>query len=157
MVCSPQSIHRTHVGESERLLRDAFSEAYALASTGKPSVIFIDEIDAICPPRDSRYMNVKLTSHSTQIIITYLLTTSNPPDLVDLFSDSLMADWSLYNLDDFFYYHICFPFNSFLFVGYLPRKQHESRIVGQLLTLMDGSKSLSKSLPHISVIASTNR
>lgn len=87
---SPQSVHRAHVGESEKLLRDAFSEAYALASTGKPSVIFIDEIDAICPPRDSR-------------------------------------------------------------------KQHESRIVGQLLTLMDGSKSSSKSLPPISVIASTNR
>ena len=38
-----------------------------------------------------------------------------------------------------------------------PRKEQESRIVGQLLTLMDGSKSLSKPLPHIVVVASTNR
>ncbi|XP_039139377.1 cell division control protein 48 homolog B isoform X2 [Dioscorea cayenensis subsp. rotundata] len=35
--------------------------------------------------------------------------------------------------------------------------EQESRIVGQLLTLMDGSKSLLKPLPHIVVVASTNR
>lgn len=37
------------------------------------------------------------------------------------------------------------------------RRENESRIVGQLLTLMDGNKKSSKILPHIVVVASTNR
>lgn len=84
------SVHRAHAGESEKFLREKFSEAYSHASTGKPSVIFIDEIDAICPHRNNM-------------------------------------------------------------------REQESRIVGQLLTLMDGSRTTSKSLPHIVVVASTNR
>ncbi|MQL72886.1 hypothetical protein Taro_005268, partial [Colocasia esculenta] len=86
----PQSVHKAHAGESEKFLREAFAEAYSQASSGKPSVIFIDEIDAICPHRDSR-------------------------------------------------------------------REHEARIVGQLLTLMDGSNASSKSLPHVAIVASTNR
>jgi ATP-dependent 26S proteasome regulatory subunit len=42
------------VGEGEKFLREAFSEAYSHASRGKPAIIFIDEIDAICPCRDNR-------------------------------------------------------------------------------------------------------
>jgi ATP-dependent 26S proteasome regulatory subunit len=42
------------VGEGEKFLREAFSEAYSQASRGKPAVIFIDEIDAICPCRNNR-------------------------------------------------------------------------------------------------------
>ncbi|XP_020257655.1 cell division control protein 48 homolog B isoform X2 [Asparagus officinalis] len=87
---NPYSVHKAHAGESEKFLREAFSEAYSHALSGKPSVIFIDEIDSICPRRNNR-------------------------------------------------------------------KEQESRIVGQLLTLMDGSKTTSKSLPHIVVVASTNR
>ena len=37
------------------------------------------------------------------------------------------------------------------------RRENDSRIVGQLLTLMDGNKKSSKMLPHIVVVASTNR
>ncbi|XP_057984199.1 cell division control protein 48 homolog B isoform X2 [Malania oleifera] len=44
-------VHKAHAGESERLLREAFSEALSHAKLGKPSVIFIDEIDALCPHR----------------------------------------------------------------------------------------------------------
>ncbi|CDP21884.1 unnamed protein product, partial [Coffea canephora] len=54
IVLSPHSVHRAHAGESERILREAFAEASSHAKVGKPSVIFIDEIDAICPRRDSR-------------------------------------------------------------------------------------------------------
>ncbi|KAF7137854.1 hypothetical protein RHSIM_Rhsim07G0164700 [Rhododendron simsii] len=46
---SPHSVHRAHAGESERILRDAFAEASSHTKLGKPSVIFIDEIDALCP------------------------------------------------------------------------------------------------------------
>ncbi|XP_043706821.1 cell division control protein 48 homolog B [Telopea speciosissima] len=54
-IISPHSVHRGHAGESERILREAFSEASLHASSSdKPSVIFIDEIDALCPRRDSR-------------------------------------------------------------------------------------------------------
>ncbi|KAD7116564.1 hypothetical protein E3N88_03832 [Mikania micrantha] len=54
IVLSPHSVHRAQAGESERVLRDAFSEASSHIKLGKPSVVFIDEIDAICPRRDSR-------------------------------------------------------------------------------------------------------
>lgn len=54
MFCSPHSVHKAHAGESESVLREAFSEASSHAMVGKPSVIFIDEIDALCPRRDSR-------------------------------------------------------------------------------------------------------
>ncbi|GAB2280181.1 Cell division control protein 48 B [Dionaea muscipula] len=53
-VISPHSVHRAHVGESEKILRDAFSDAMSNALPGQPSVIFIDEIDALCPRRNSR-------------------------------------------------------------------------------------------------------
>ncbi|XP_042498371.1 cell division control protein 48 homolog B [Macadamia integrifolia] len=54
-IISPHSVHRAHAGESERILREAFSEASLHASSSdKPSVIFIDEIDVLCPRRDSR-------------------------------------------------------------------------------------------------------
>ncbi|CAA7387769.1 unnamed protein product [Spirodela intermedia] len=86
----PQSVHKAHAGESERFLREAFSQAHAHASSGKPSVIFIDEIDAICPRRSSR-------------------------------------------------------------------RENEARVVGQLLTLMDGSNYSSESVQRVAVVASTNR
>ncbi|XP_076885330.1 cell division control protein 48 homolog B-like [Bidens hawaiensis] len=54
IVMSLHSVHRAHAGESEKVLRDAFSEASSHINLGKPSVIFIDEIDAICHRRDSR-------------------------------------------------------------------------------------------------------
>eukprot|EP00268_Persea_americana_P057363 TRINITY_DN6872_c0_g1_i3.p1 TRINITY_DN6872_c0_g1~~TRINITY_DN6872_c0_g1_i3.p1 ORF type:complete len:549 (+),score=129.69 TRINITY_DN6872_c0_g1_i3:229-1875(+) len=87
---SPHSIFSPYAGESERLLREAFSEASSHASMGKPSVIFIDEIDALCSHRDSR-------------------------------------------------------------------REEESRIVAQLLTLMSGSKASSKHQSRVAVVASTNR
>lgn len=49
-------MHRAHAGESEKILREAFAEASSHAKLGKPSVVFVDEIDALCPRRDSRYM-----------------------------------------------------------------------------------------------------
>ncbi|KAK6157832.1 hypothetical protein DH2020_012080 [Rehmannia glutinosa] len=53
-VISPHSVHKSHAGESEKILREAFAEAAYHAKLGKPSVIFIDEIDALCPRRDPR-------------------------------------------------------------------------------------------------------
>ncbi|KAL5214421.1 hypothetical protein ABZP36_003573 [Zizania latifolia] len=84
------SMHKPHAGESEKFLREAFTEAYAQVSQGRPAVIFIDELDDICPPRGSR-------------------------------------------------------------------REQGSRVVGQLLTLMDGNKKSSKMLPHIVVVASATR
>lgn len=52
---SPHSVHRAHAGESEKFLREAFAGASSHAKSGKPSVVFIDEIDVLCPRRDSRY------------------------------------------------------------------------------------------------------
>ncbi|KAL3693889.1 hypothetical protein R1sor_007540 [Riccia sorocarpa] len=83
-------LHRSFAGESERLMREAFAEAAKQAASGKSAIIFIDEIDALCPRRDSR-------------------------------------------------------------------QQQETRIVAQLLTLMDGIRSKSKNSAHVVVVASTNR
>lgn len=83
-------VHRKYAGESERILREAFAEASSQAAAGRPAIIFIDEIDALCPHRDSR-------------------------------------------------------------------REQEARIVAQLLTLMDGTKSSSRSLERVVVVASTNR
>lgn len=55
---SPHTVHRAHAGESERILRDAFSEASSNVAWGKPSVIFIDEIDALCARRSSKYETI---------------------------------------------------------------------------------------------------
>ncbi|XP_062111417.1 cell division control protein 48 homolog B isoform X1 [Humulus lupulus] len=87
IVISPHSVHKSHAGESEKFLREAFAEASSHAKSGKPSVVFIDEIDALCPRRDSR-------------------------------------------------------------------KEQDVRISSQLLILMDSNKS---SVPHVVVVASTNR
>ncbi|KAF2534091.1 hypothetical protein F2Q70_00031817, partial [Brassica cretica] len=48
IVLSPHSVHRVHAGESEKVLREAFAEASSV-SDNKPSIIFIDEIDVLCP------------------------------------------------------------------------------------------------------------
>ncbi|KAI3429205.1 uncharacterized protein J3R85_008634 [Psidium guajava] len=62
-IISPHSVHKAHAGESESILRESFSEASAIALSGKPSVIFIDEIDVLCPHRNSRReQDVRLTS-----------------------------------------------------------------------------------------------
>ena len=39
-------------GESERNLRQAFQAAAEAAAEGQSVVLFLDECDAICPPRD---------------------------------------------------------------------------------------------------------
>ncbi|KAI3976706.1 hypothetical protein MKX01_008564 [Papaver californicum] len=51
---SLHTVHRPYAGESDKILREAFAEASSKATLGKPSVIFIDEIDALCPRRDTR-------------------------------------------------------------------------------------------------------
>ncbi|CAI0475762.1 unnamed protein product [Linum tenue] len=63
VVISPHSVHRAHAGESERILREAFGDASSHLEAGKPSVVFIDEMDALCPRRDSRReQDVRLVS-----------------------------------------------------------------------------------------------
>ncbi|PNX71764.1 cell division control protein 48 b-like, partial [Trifolium pratense] len=52
-IISPDTVYSTNAGESERTLREAFSEASSHTALGKSSVIFIDEIDTLCPPRNS--------------------------------------------------------------------------------------------------------
>ncbi|KAI4313814.1 hypothetical protein L6164_026764 [Bauhinia variegata] len=73
-IISPHSVHRAHAGESERILREAFAEASSHAALGKPSVIFIDEIDALCPWRDSKMeQDVRVASQ------LFTLMDSNKP------------------------------------------------------------------------------
>lgn len=44
-------------GESERKLRDAFEAAEATAKAGQAAVIFLDEVDALCPRRDAQHQH----------------------------------------------------------------------------------------------------
>jgi SpoVK/Ycf46/Vps4 family AAA+-type ATPase len=54
---SGASVHKAYAWESEKVLREGFSKAASEAAKGRPAIIFIDEIDTMCPPRDARYSN----------------------------------------------------------------------------------------------------
>ncbi|XP_016435476.1 cell division control protein 48 homolog B [Nicotiana tabacum] len=95
IVISPHSVHRAHAGESEKILREAFSEASSHAKLGKPSVIFLDEIDALCPRRDSRreqeirvasqlfMLMDSIKSSSTSVSHVVVVASTNRPDSID--------------------------------------------------------------------------
>lgn len=95
IVISPHSVHRAHAGESEKILREAFSEASSHAKLGKPSVIFLDEIDALCPRRDSRreqeirvasqlfMLMDSIKSSSTSVSHVVVVASTNRPDAID--------------------------------------------------------------------------
>ncbi|XP_050230454.1 cell division control protein 48 homolog B-like [Mercurialis annua] len=69
IVISPHSVHKAYAGEGEKLLREAFSDAASHALTGKSSVIFIDEIDVLCPRRDSsRAQDVRIASQLSSLM-----------------------------------------------------------------------------------------
>lgn len=73
-VISPHSVHSAYAGESEKILRETFAKASSQAMLGKPSVVFIDEIDVLCPRRDSRKeQDVRIASQ------LFMLMDSNKP------------------------------------------------------------------------------
>ncbi|KAG2494237.1 hypothetical protein HYH03_007592 [Edaphochlamys debaryana] len=53
-------------GESERRLREAFAAAQADADAGRVAVVFLDEVDALCPRRDGG------RSHDTRLVAQLL-------------------------------------------------------------------------------------
>lgn len=73
LLYSPHSVNRAHAGESEKILREAFAEASRHAKLGKPAVVFIDEIDSICPRRDSRYVTIKRYCNSCNLLQVNLI------------------------------------------------------------------------------------
>ncbi|OIW21679.1 hypothetical protein TanjilG_07839 [Lupinus angustifolius] len=78
-IISPHSVHRAQAGESERILRKAFSDASSHVALGKSSVIFIDEIDALCPRRDSkREQDVRVASQLFTLMDSNKPTSSTP-------------------------------------------------------------------------------
>ncbi|KAK4715207.1 hypothetical protein R3W88_013545 [Solanum pinnatisectum] len=95
IVISPHSVHRAHAGESEKIMREAFSEASSHAKLGKPSVIFLDEIDALCPRRASRreqeirvasqlfMLMDSIKSSSTSVSHVVVVASTNRPDAID--------------------------------------------------------------------------
>ncbi|XP_015581989.2 cell division control protein 48 homolog B isoform X1 [Ricinus communis] len=95
VVISPHSVHKAYAGESEKILREAFSEAVSHTLSGKPSVIFIDEIDALCPRRDARReQDVRLASQlfalmdantcsSTSLAQVVVVASTNRVDAID--------------------------------------------------------------------------
>ncbi|KAL2905387.1 Cell division control protein 48-like protein B [Bienertia sinuspersici] len=79
----PHTVHRAHVGESEKVLRKAFTEASSHVMSGKPSVIFIDEIDALCPRRASRReQDARLTSQLFTLMDSNRSTSTTPQFVV---------------------------------------------------------------------------
>ncbi|CAM8912868.1 unnamed protein product [Rhodiola kirilowii] len=82
-VLNPHSVYQAVSGESERVLREAFAKAASYAKLGKPSVIFIDEIDALCPRRDVRKEQSTLVS--TQLLMlmdSYAPSAKSVPKVV---------------------------------------------------------------------------
>jgi SpoVK/Ycf46/Vps4 family AAA+-type ATPase len=72
------SVARAYLGESERRLRELFAEAEVEAQRGRIAVVFIDEIDALCPRRGS---GSSLEARLTAQLLT-LLDGSSSSDLV---------------------------------------------------------------------------
>ncbi|KAL3148141.1 hypothetical protein ABBQ38_014423 [Trebouxia sp. C0009 RCD-2024] len=54
---SAASVFGAYTGESEQKLRDAFEAAEATARGGRAAVIFLDEVDALCPRRDAQHQH----------------------------------------------------------------------------------------------------
>ncbi|XP_050277483.1 cell division control protein 48 homolog B isoform X11 [Quercus robur] len=83
IIISPHSVHRAHAGESEKALREAFSEASSHAMLGKPSVIFVDEIDALCPRRDfRREQDVRVASQFFTLMDSSKPSSNSAPQVV---------------------------------------------------------------------------
>ncbi|KAM0983776.1 hypothetical protein ACFX2C_011275 [Malus domestica] len=83
IVISPHSVHQAHAGESEKFLREAFAEASSLALSSKPSVIFIDEIDALCPQRDSRReQDERIASQLFTLLDSNKMSSASVPQVV---------------------------------------------------------------------------
>lgn len=51
---SAASVFGSFAGESEQRMRKTFADAEKEARSGRPAIVFIDEIDALCPRRDAR-------------------------------------------------------------------------------------------------------
>ncbi|KAK9935012.1 hypothetical protein M0R45_022129 [Rubus argutus] len=83
VLISPHTVHKAHAGESELALREAFSEAASHTLSGKPSVVFIDEIDALCPRRDSRReQDVRIAAQLRLLMESRASSTSVPQVVV---------------------------------------------------------------------------
>lgn len=52
-VVTPGAVFGAYLGESERRLRDVFQTAEDQAAAGALVIIFLDEVDALCPRRGS--------------------------------------------------------------------------------------------------------
>jgi len=65
-VVSSGDVFGAYAGESEKRLRDAFDEAQTDAKNGIPTVIVIDELDAMCPTRRAG------NAHETRIVAQLL-------------------------------------------------------------------------------------
>jgi len=82
VVIHPSSILSPYFGQSEKNLKDKFMEAQKLASSGPnrctPTILFIDEIDALAPSRDQ-----SSSSQSTRLV-TQLLTLLDGMDSSDV-------------------------------------------------------------------------
>ncbi|XP_004493364.1 cell division control protein 48 homolog B [Cicer arietinum] len=91
-IISPHSVLSAKAGESERNLREAFSEASSHVALGKSSVIFIDEIDALCPRRDSkREQDVRVASQLFTLMDSNKPTSSTPGVVVVASTNSVDA------------------------------------------------------------------
>ncbi|AES81119.2 cell division control-like protein [Medicago truncatula] len=79
IIISPNTVHTAHAGDCERTLCEAFSEALSLVASGKSSVIFIDDMDVLCPPRDSqRDKDFRIVSLLCTLMDSSKATSSTP-------------------------------------------------------------------------------
>ena len=60
------SVTGAFFGESERRLREAFAQAHASASADAPAVLFLDEVDTLCPKR------AHASGHSARVVAQLL-------------------------------------------------------------------------------------
>ena len=69
-VVTSADVVAAYAGESERRLRDAFAAARAAAASGAPVVVFLDELDALCPRRSAgREHEARLTAQLLVLMV----------------------------------------------------------------------------------------
>jgi SpoVK/Ycf46/Vps4 family AAA+-type ATPase len=69
---TPGSVFGAYLGESERRLRETFESAAADAAAGKLVIVFLDEVDALCPRRGTGGISNQHESRVVAQLLTLL-------------------------------------------------------------------------------------
>jgi SpoVK/Ycf46/Vps4 family AAA+-type ATPase len=80
---TPGSVFGAYLGESERRLRDSFEGAAAQAADGQLAIVFLDEVDALCPRRGPGGGSSGSNQHEARVVAQLLTLLDGAAALED--------------------------------------------------------------------------